>query len=295
MGQTLGLLSVTEGAPGHTAAQHSTCSRNRESPATLHNKRIGPSSNAKKESNVPNGFQLPLLSILTLFQFRGKVTWNRLAGGRQCIPTVPPWGVEAAVASQSHREAYFEIRNTALCCGFPNCTWSLTFVDTVFINASCFYHKSELIWSSETILEQVSVSVLHILKERKEFYSFFKHEVWVSKISRGQEIIFNPNKTREILLCFFFNDITSIYIYLLHIEGDIVLGDCFRVSRYLSSLLRNKGWNEEFLQDVTWCLLGVWQQRDLYKTGTLWQKEWSKLVIQRYRGLRTDIQTHKHT
>lgn len=64
MGQTLGVFSITEGLPGHIAAQHSTCSRNRESPATLPNKRIGPSSNAKKELNVPNRFQLPLLSIL---------------------------------------------------------------------------------------------------------------------------------------------------------------------------------------------------------------------------------------
>lgn len=64
MGQTLGMFSITEGLPGHPAAQHSTCFRNRESPATLHNKRIGLSSSAKKESNVPNRFQLPLLSIL---------------------------------------------------------------------------------------------------------------------------------------------------------------------------------------------------------------------------------------
>lgn len=39
MGQTLGVFSITEGLPGHPAAQHSTCFRNRESPATLHNKK----------------------------------------------------------------------------------------------------------------------------------------------------------------------------------------------------------------------------------------------------------------
>ena len=96
-GHMSGAVSRLQRGSLNTQLLHTSRDREQENPAILNFTKVGPFSNAKKESNVLNWFQLPLvsplLSLVRVVFVLGKENpcgIDRPGEKTDCRPTLPP-------------------------------------------------------------------------------------------------------------------------------------------------------------------------------------------------------------